>query len=119
MTTETERRHKAEQQRRYRRRRRLGLRVYGIELDNYHIRQLKQAGLIDDDILADRDATAEALGDAIEQLLAAALDGWSVPRSSFLEDFKGTHTMAPPGHRKPKEPKDNSNHFWRPSSDKA
>lgn len=107
---------KADRQRRYRRRKRLGITIYSIELDQWHIRQLKDAGLINDDILSDKDMTAEVLGDAIEQLLAAATDGHKI-ESQFWKDWQGPESMAPPVHREP--PEKHLGDFWRPGKAKA
>lgn len=107
---------KADRQRRYRRRKRLGVKVYPIELDAYHLSQLKAAGLINDDVLRDKDMTGEVLGDAIEQLLAARLDGYQI-EPNFWKDWKGPESMAPPIH---KEPRDKTNgDLWRPGKRKA
>jgi len=80
--------------RRYRRRKRSNAKVYRVSLDHYHIRQLIQAGLVELDVLNDPDHGPEHLAEAIERLLAAALDGATVS-NSFWSDFDGPESMAP------------------------
>lgn len=95
MTSERERRERVNaRNRRYRKRKRQGLKVYQIELDGWHLKQLQDAGLVDTDLLNDPDNGPEHLAEAVEQLLAAALDGATI-NNSFWSDFDGPESMAP------------------------
>lgn len=54
----------------YRYRRLLGLKVYQVELDRWHINQLLDSGLITEEAVNDRYVMAEQLGGALELLLS-------------------------------------------------
>lgn len=85
---------KAGRQRRYRQRKAQGLRLYRIALDQWHVRQLLQAGLIDAGALEDETVMETQLAGALEVLIASALDG--VPVSNqFWSGFGGPESMAP------------------------
>lgn len=60
----------AERARHARRRKALGVRVHQIELDNFQLQQLVDAGLIEPEAIDDQYRLAESLGFALEELLA-------------------------------------------------
>jgi len=64
MTDDRQRR--IERQRRYRERRKAGLRLYPVALDRGQVNQLIDSGLVDEDALNDVDRLAEQLADALE-----------------------------------------------------
>ena len=85
---------KAARQRRYRQRKAAGLKLYRIALDQWHVRQLLEAGLIDQRALDDDLVMEQQLAGALEVLIASALDG--VPVSNqFWSGFGGPASMAP------------------------
>lgn len=59
-----------ERAQRYRRRKELGLRVFAVELDNYQLSQLIDAGFVSPDAVDDKDRIGDQIGFAIEALLA-------------------------------------------------
>jgi len=61
-----DRQRRIERQRRYRERRKLGLRLYPVALDRWQVSQLIDSGLVDEDALNDADRLAEQLADALE-----------------------------------------------------
>ena len=85
---------KAARQRRYRQRKAQGLKLCRIALDKWHVRQLLEAGLIDQRALEDENVMEQQLADALETLIACALDGAEI-RSSFWAGFNGPASMAP------------------------
>jgi len=92
--TPEERRLANARNRRYRKRKRSGAKVYRVQLDRFHIQQLTAAGLVDTGVLDDPDQGPEHLAEAIERLLAAALDGATIS-NSFWSDFDGPENMHP------------------------